>query len=71
MFNSKNDIMKLFDNALAQLKEFGQIRTEIYYHFSENVDCEIHRNMKTFNEAYDYCMRSQDAELICEHPNYF
>ena len=63
--------MTIFENALAQLKEFGEIKTEIHYHFSGKTDDETHKNMKTFGEAFDYCMRSQDAELICEHPNYF
>ena len=56
--------MKLFKEANEQLSKLGVINSVIHYHYSGKQDEEIHKNMKSFSESYDYCMRSQDAELI-------
>ena len=56
--------MKLFKEANEQLRRSGIIKSVVHYHYSGKQDEEIHKNMKSFSESYDYCMRSQDAELI-------
>ena len=56
--------MRIFDEANEQLGRVGIINSVIHYHYSGKQDVEIHKNMKSFTESYDYCMRSQDAELI-------
>ena len=45
--------MRIFEDALHQLKSTGKINCEIYYHFSDKTDKEIHKSMKSFNESFD------------------
>tara|TARA_R110000787_G_scaffold284958_1_gene399391 strand:- start:240 stop:419 length:180 start_codon:yes stop_codon:yes gene_type:complete len=56
--------MRIFEEANNKLNRIGFVKSVIHYHYSGKQDVEIHKNIKSFTESYDYCMRSQDAEFI-------